>query len=699
MSLPILLMHSASICGLALVAASLFRSRQSVAKWLFISGMFLLAGQTALVSMGLGVQSTELRKAFLMGSILTSAISPSVWLAFSLVYARGNYAEFLARWRWILIGLGALFVGLVVAVVVYPIEPVFEDGRPTGEFALGSAVRFLSAVQVFATLLILVNLERTLRESIGTMRWRIKFLILGLFIIFGSQIYTRTQWLLFPVINFSLAVVSASALLVGGALMTVTFVRMGREDVEIYPSRAVLSGSISVILVGGYLLAVGVLAHLVSYFGRGNYFEIQTVLVLLALAGLGVFLLSARFKQAVRVWVGRHFARPTHDFRRLWRLFTQRIADVRDEEGLAMETVKLTGETLEALSATVWLVDERGERVYCAATSSELQRTVPPEALQEIDKATIRSVCSKDEPFNLDKARGDWAEAVRNICPKQFKFCGDRMCAPIVVGERNLGFLVLGDRVRGLPFTVEELDFLKCVADHAAVGILNFRLANELTAAKQLEAFQAMSTFFIHDLKNAAHGLNLTMTNLPDHFDDPEFRQDALKSISRISERISSIVGRLNVLRNKLDLNPVETDLNDVVERAIRDFQPGEGITLEQSLKSIPKVRVDREQFQAVVTNLVINARDALSGSGVIHVETARNGANAILSVTDTGCGMADEFIQKSLFRPFRTTKKAGMGIGLFHTKVLVEAHHGAIEVDSAPGRGTTFKVILPFAN
>ena len=74
--------------------------------------------------------------------------------------------------------------------------------------------------------------------------------------------------------------------------------------------------------------------------------------------------------------------------------------------------------------------------------------------------------------------------------------------------------------------------------------------------AKELEAFQTMSTFFVHDLKNAASTLSLTLQNLPVHFDDPEFREDALRGIANTVSRINLHIRRLSVLRNKLELKP-----------------------------------------------------------------------------------------------------------------------------------------------
>ena len=91
--------------------------------------------------------------------------------------------------------------------------------------------------------------------------------------------------------------------------------------------------------------------------------------------------------------------------------------------------------------------------------------------------------------------------------------------------------MIIADRVNGVPYSVEEMDLLKCIGDHVAAGLLQLRLTEELMHGRELEAFQAMSTFFVHDLKNAASSLSLMLQNLPEHFDDPEFREDALRGI------------------------------------------------------------------------------------------------------------------------------------------------------------------------
>jgi len=85
-----------------------------------------------------------------------------------------------------------------------------------------------------------------------------------------------------------------------------------------------------------------------------------------------------------------------------------------------------------------------------------------------------------------------------------------------------------------------------------------------------------------------------------------------------------------------------------------------------------------------------------LANGGEIQVSTEQIEGWIVLSVSDNGCGMSKEFIEKSLFHPFKTTKKQGMGIGLFHSKMIVESHKGRIEVESEAGKGSTFRVFLP---
>jgi putative PEP-CTERM system histidine kinase len=239
---------------------------------------------------------------------------------------------------------------------------------------------------------------------------------------------------------------------------------------------------------------------------------------------------------------------------------------------------------------------------------------------------------------------------------------------------------------------------LETLAAQLASGLLNLKLSARLRHAKEVETFQTVSTFFVHDLKNLASRLSLTMQNLPSNFDNPEFRADALRVISSSLAKIDDMCARLAMLKQDIELTVSECDLSSLVAAALNEFKSNLKADLKQDLVPVPPAQIDSAQIHKVLTNLVMNANEAVNGNGFIYVSTIHEGNTVGFAVRDNGCGMSEEFIEKSLFRPFQTTKKRGLGIGLFHSKLIVEAHHGTLEVNSAVGAGTEFKVLLPKA-
>jgi hypothetical protein len=145
-----------------------------------------------------------------------------------------------------------------------------------------------------------------------------------------------------------------------------------------------------------------------------------------------------------------------------------------------------------------------------------------------------------------------------------------------------------------------------------------------------------------------------------------------------------------------LDLNFTQTNLNDLVAETVLDTKDYVLAPISQNLDTVPPLFLDHEEIHKVLVNLIMNAYDASGENGQITVATRLQDRWAEISVHDNGCGMSKAFMETNLFRPFQTTKKQGMGIGLYHCKTILEAHGGRIEVDSEEGKGTTFRVLLP---
>jgi putative PEP-CTERM system histidine kinase len=375
------------------------------------------------------------------------------------------------------------------------------------------------------------------------------------------------------------------------------------------------------------------------------------------------------------------------------------MAAVLDESGLCGAASRLVSEIFHTLSVSIWLFDGQRQRLTCVSSTFHLdlegQSNLHHEVGSELASMTPHQL---SRPFELRETKENWMEALREISVGRFRTGGDPLCVPLVAGENWLGIIILADRVGGVRYTAEELDLLKCIGDQVAVNLLNVELTREKMAGKELEAFQTISAFFIHDLKNAASTLSLMLQNLPLHFDDPLFRQDALRGIGSTADRINHLISRLGALRHEPQLKIAEVDLNRIVSESLTTLNGALQANLKTDLAPLERISGDEEQLRSVMTNLFLNAGDAVGGGGQIRVETKQEGRWALLSILDNGCGMSPAFMKDSLFRPFRTTKKKGLGIGMFQAKIIIEAHGGKIEIKSDVGIGTTVRVMLPSA-
>jgi signal transduction histidine kinase len=216
-----------------------------------------------------------------------------------------------------------------------------------------------------------------------------------------------------------------------------------------------------------------------------------------------------------------------------------------------------------------------------------------------------------------------------------------------------------------------------------------------------MELMSQWSSMLLHDLKNYLHPLRMVATNLVENKDRPDVADLCSQDISRVTDRMEALVQKLGQLRQDPALGAEPLCPNDVVREAIGGLQVESRPRLQVALGLDAKQAVvgDRDMLRRVVENLVTNAVDAMSGTGTLTIRTAdlhANGSSKVhLFVEDTGAGMSEEFVRDRLFRPFSTTKKKGLGIGLYQCRCIVRAHGGDLLVRSREGKGTVFQVVL----
>lgn len=221
--------------------------------------------------------------------------------------------------------------------------------------------------------------------------------------------------------------------------------------------------------------------------------------------------------------------------------------------------------------------------------------------------------------------------------------------------------------------------------------------------ARQFESFFRLSAMLTHDLKNAIEALSLIVGNMERHFNNEQFRADAMKSLTSATDKLRSLVARLSRPVTSLSGEhklPRQVDLVPILKRVIKATAEPAATqhAIEVKLPAQLMAAVDVDRIDEVFENLILNGLESMTqkrGTLTIVAEKTANG-NASISVSDTGCGISQNFIQESLFRPFRTTKNAGVGLGLYTCREVVAASGGTMEVESTQGVGTTFRVVLP---
>ncbi|MCI0391041.1 MAG: ATP-binding protein [Acidobacteria bacterium] len=215
---------------------------------------------------------------------------------------------------------------------------------------------------------------------------------------------------------------------------------------------------------------------------------------------------------------------------------------------------------------------------------------------------------------------------------------------------------------------------------------------------KQFESFARLSAVLTHDLKNQILSLSLLVNNMERKFDREGFKEDAMRTLSDSVNNLQNLVAKLSDPRTPTKRVRERSNVSHLVERVIQRTAAQAAGKYKVSSELTPDLFavLDGKAVERVIENLVINALEAMPDGGSLRVATWQDNGSAFVSVSDTGKGMTDEFMRERLFHPFATTKKKGIGLGLYSCRDIIEQHGGRIDVASKVSIGTEFKIILP---
>ncbi|MDY6849208.1 MAG: XrtA/PEP-CTERM system histidine kinase PrsK [Geoalkalibacter sp.] len=609
-------------------------------------------------------------------ALFAESFLPLGWLFFSQRFAR---TKGMSHIQWLFLLIAAL---LPVAAVSIPLEQFFysPDFGEEKLLFLGNPGYFFYITLMAVLIVSLVNLEITLMSAQRADRWKIKFEVIGAGVIIGFFIVYYSQSLLYRSIDMGLAPTRAAMPAVGIVLMAFSRLRRGDAGgVRLSPDMAYRS--VVIFVVGLYFIGIALVGEGLKYFGESAQRSVLTVVAFAGFALLMAIFLSDRVKRRIKVTLHKHFYRSKYDYRQQWLEFTSRIGAARDGDDLSHKILSFFCEVFGFQGAGLYLEDrERGRYVQTAryercALVGEIESKHP----------LMEKMRAREWIVDLDEEdpAGILTESSTSRC---------FYLVPLRTETQLEGMIALEGALNpSEKLTYEDYDLMKALGRQALAALMNVRLSQELSAAREMELMGRVSAFVLHDLKNLVSNLGLVVDNARDYIDDPEFQQDMMETLQGTVDKMKGLIQRLRNLQEKRELKRDSVELRELVDEALGQVShPAVKISGAEV-----EAEVDAEEIRKVVLNLVLNALDATGNKGPVQVEVGRS-VSAFIRVSDEGEGMSEAFMRSRLFRPFETTKKKGFGIGLYQCRQIVEAHGGRIEVESEEGRGSTFTVWLP---
>ena len=581
----------------------------------------------------------------------------------------------------------ALAFTLFIATIASPIDrllfsPDFADEQILFLTKSGFIIYLLMMVYlVFG----LVQLERTLAGLHQTQRWGIKLIVLSSGLLLVSFALYFSQSLLYRSINMNYLSIRSVAVLI--AALMLGYSHLYRDsDSKLALSRGIAHRSFVLLIVGGYLILLGVVGEGLRYLNITYTKQIFFGILLLSICALAFVFLSEKLRRKLKVILHKNFYQSKYDYQEQWKKFAERMTSGMSLNDIQTNILDLFCEPLACKGAALYLYDYES-KTYLYASSFNSRRDWRP--FTENDPLVV-SLKQKEWIINLRESHPELAHSLI----ESFDDIGAFLVVPLFFDEELAGFIVLGEQIDPDEIlTYEDYDLLRMLARQAIATVQGLRLSEQLTTTRELAAIGKVSTFVLHDLKNQVSGLSLMLDNARDYIDDPEFQQDMLETVANTVRNMKGLIGRLKNIKEKPELVIASVWLHKIIEDAV------ETAAGNIDVDGVPvQVAVDEEEIYKVVLNLLVNAAEATSQGEAVQVKYGEKNDFAFVEISDSGCGMSVEFIEQKLFKPFETTKKHGFGIGLYQCKQIVESHGGTIEVESQEGEGTTFTLFLPLA-
>ncbi|GHE89306.1 XrtA/PEP-CTERM system histidine kinase PrsK [Thalassotalea profundi] len=536
----------------------------------------------------------------------------------------------------------------------------------------------------------LVLLEQLFRSANEQIRWAIWPLIIAIASVSVFDFVLYAQATMVASIDFQFWYSRGFIAAVVLPLLLVSTRRIRNGSVRIFVSRNVVFYSSMLMIAGLYLLVMAIAGYLINYFG-GKWGDVVSI-GFLVLSGivLVALLITESLRRNVKVFIAKNFFANKYEYRDEWLNLIEKIETSTAGDYYQMAT-QIMMSTLKTSSGAI--IRKITDNQFNTLLSIDLDIT--KEVKQQL--GSISRFC-QSKGWIVDMEEYQRTPTLYPNLSIDAKLCiqsNIRIVIPIFIGKAFYGFFLLGDSKEIGRLNWEDRDLFFAISKQLGNFVSLHEANDKLAESKQFDAFNRMSAFLVHDLKNVQAQLGLINKNAEKHRDNPEFIDDVFETVESATERLEKV---LSQLRNKqvAQSKSALIDVSTIVEKVVQQRNIKKPLVTITQISSC-SMAIDGDTLHSVLNHLIQNAQEATNPDGWVKVSLVHEDKDIIIEISDNGCGMSPEFIKNRLFKPFDTTKgNAGMGIGVFEAKQFIESIAGLLSVDSEVGKGSTFQIELP---
>jgi putative PEP-CTERM system histidine kinase len=677
------LSHLIACAGFALLAAALLVRREQTAASLW------LAAAATVTAVWAGIVAL----AFRYGADYIALMSPAetlrsaAWIAF--------LAALLAKsWRASR-ELSSSFVVAVGLAGVLAVQLAIDFADELTGAPPAAPIAYL-AVLARLTVAIggLVLVHNLYINTVAANRWSIRLSCIGLAFLFGYDLNMYTLRFLSGALDLDLFAVRGAANALVVPLIALSAWRNRRWDIQV--SRQVMFHTLSLMAIGGYLIVMAIAAWALRLLGGdwGSLLQIGFLVATMILAVVVIF--SGRFRASARVWIAKHFFAYKYDYRQEWlRLIATVSRSGSGHGGLAERVIQGVCDIVDSPGGVLYVPGDDG--AFEPAARWNYRNVVGGRI--EADAGLVRYLADRGRIVDFDELRGGGGDYGADPAPSFL--LDDRqawLAVPLVHLERLAGFIVVERSLARRDLNWEDFDLLRTVGRQAASYIAEAASQAALSEAQKFDEFNRRFAFIMHDIKNLVSQLSLVARNAERHADNPAFRADMVATLQSSVGKMNDLLARLAQHNSGKPDEASAVDLTAIVAAVVADKQRLHGaLSFDAGARPLSVVG-DPVRIEQLFAHLLQNAIDASEPGAPVRVAMTADGGTARVDIIDQGTGMSAAFVRNELFKPFRSTKADGFGIGAYEARQIVQALGGRLDVASREGEGTIFTVRVPLA-